>query len=319
MSLKIIEGFDTYTADHPAPSGVSSLQTGRFGGKCARVSSGASFDYSFTATDNISIGFAHRSTSSDITFGNYDLVRIRNSGTDYVKLHANPSDGSVNITDTTGATHNSASGIIAADAWTYFEVVCVRHSSAGTVTVKANGTTIFTLTGINTGYVTGYDSLRFAGNQNVDYDDLFVRDDTTFVGEVRVETLYPNADTADKDFTPSTGGTNYNLVADFDGDTDYVSSATPGDIDRYAFDDLASTPTTIHAVQTRITARKDDVTTRAIRASMDSGGTIASGVTTGTGTSYADVTDIFTTDPNTSAAWTASGVNAVKAGPEVVT
>jgi hypothetical protein len=77
-------------------------------------------------------------------------------------------------------------------------------------------------------------------------------------------------------------------------------------------------PLTIHAVQVVAAAKKDDATTRTYRTNVKSSSTTANGATKALATSYQIFSDVFETDPATSAAWTESGVNAMQVGPEVV-
>jgi hypothetical protein len=153
------------------------------------------------------------------------------------------------------------------------------------------------------------------------YDDLYMTNTATRVGERRIDVLRPSADTAQKDWTPSTGTNNSALVDDttFNDDTDYVSASTVGNKDLYDIGNLGFTPAAITALQVTYRARKDDATTREIRANVKSGSTTANGATKGMTTSYQTFFDIYETDPATSAAWTTSAVNALQIGPEVVT
>jgi hypothetical protein len=68
-----------------------------------------------------------------------------------------------------------------------------------------------------------------------------------------VDVLYPNADTADADRSPSAGTDHYAVVDEttVNGDTDYVASGTAGDLDLYEVGDLPFTPDSIHPVQVK--------------------------------------------------------------------
>jgi hypothetical protein len=132
--------------------------------------------------------------------------------------------------------------------------------------------------------------------------------------------IRPSADTAQKDWTPSTGTTNFNMVNETieNQDTNYVAAGTVGNKDLYDVTDLSFSPSVVRAVQTLLFARKDDATTRSIRNNLKSGATTANGTTRAMGATYAMFTDLYATDPNTSAAWTGTAVNAAQLGIEVV-
>jgi len=68
------------------------------------------------------------------------------------------------------------------------------------------------------------------------------------LGQCRVSTLPPNADTADTDWTPLGVGSYFAEVDDDNGDTIYIA-ATAGDLDMFDAQYLAFTPQTVHAVQ----------------------------------------------------------------------
>jgi hypothetical protein len=129
------------------------------------------------------------------------------------------------------------------------------------------------------------------------------------------DTLRPTADTAEADWTPSAGADHYAVVdeATINGDTDYVSAATPGDLDLYEMGNLSFTPDTVHAVQV-----KNDAEARQVRTKLKSGTTTADGTTQGMATSYLPYGDLYATDPDTSIAWTPGAVNAMQVGIEVV-
>ena len=139
-----------------------------------------------------------------------------------------------------------------------------------------------------------------------------------FLGDLRVVTLRPDADTARTDFTPSAGSSHYALVAeapDDDGDASYLESATVGHQDLYAYQDLTGTSAATLAVQLATVARKDDAGSRSLCAVLKSGATMPNGVTRVLSTSYSLYDYRFDVDPATGTAWTKAGVDALQAGP----
>ena len=102
-------------------------------------------------------------------------------------------------------------------------------------------------------------------------------------------------------------------------DADYVASGTVGDLDLYETGDLPFVPDSVHAVQVTTCARKNDAATREVRSKVKSGAATANGGPHALTANYVYYRDIFETDPDTAAAWTAGGLNAIQIGPEVVT
>lgn len=120
-----------------------------------------------------------------------------------------------------------------------------------------------------------------------------------------------------------TGIPSHSLVTDntADGDTSYVYSATVGQEDLYSFASLASqgfTPASIAGVIPFGVLRKSDSGARTVSIRAKSGATDAAALTnSGLGLSYSFQGTWLATDPNTGAAWTTVGVDALQVGLKV--
>jgi hypothetical protein len=204
------------------------------------------------------------------------------------------------------------------------------HDSTGFINVYKDGAQILAVSGVDTRQQTAdtitffrlYDTDGTGAQPNVfSWDDVYVTDQGIRLGESRVKTLYPNGVTADADWTPSGGGDNDEAVDEtlVNGDTDYVASATPGDLDIYALGDLGFTPGTIHGLQLTMCARKDDAETREVRLKLKSGAVTEHGTTQAMAATYQYFSDVYEEDPDAEGPWTASAVNAMQIGIEVVT
>lgn len=324
MAIIRIDGFDLYSVTVPISARWSvtgstpTYQTGRFAGQCVRLPSTSAIMAAVTLGDTFAVGFAHRAVglAGGFTFA----LRFRNSTTLVDEL---------NITDT-GAlrwTQNgtqkgiSAANLIVDSVWNYIEIEFTRSASVGVFTVYLNGTSVLTASAQNLG-ASQIDNILITGtNGSNDVDDFYMTNVATKLGESRVDTIRPSADTAQKNWTPSTGTNNSANVDEttYNGDTDYNSSSTVGNYDLFDVTDMAFTPSTVRAVQAVVCARKDDATTRQIRSKLKSGATTQNGATTSLTTTYNTNADIYETDPNTGSAWAASAVNAAQLGVEVVT
>jgi hypothetical protein len=101
-----------------------------------------------------------------------------------------------------------------------------------------------------------------------------------------------------------------------DGDSSYIKDSTVGDISRFTFPTISGS--TIKTVMVWAFAKKDDGGLRSIQASMKSGATVGtSGTDVPLGGNYQYLLMQCPTDPNTSAAWTAAGVNAAEFGIKI--
>lgn len=325
MSITWMDGFDLYTSTNDGTTkytdwvGFESYPTGRLGvGQC--INWGGNSYINFPAnhgstTADLSIGFAGRYEN----LNNAGMIlELRNGTTQICQLEIN-SAGSL-IAKRGGTTlGTSAAGVIATNTWAYIETEFTRHASAGVFKVYANGVQVLNLTAQNTG-ASDIDGVRVgAGNTQMYIDDLYVTNTATKLGECRIDTLRPSADTATKDWTASTGVNNYACVDDTTFDTaDYVSAASAGNKDYYNCADLSFNPASVFAVQVTTFAKKDDANTRTFRGNVKSSSSEANGATRGLSTSYSIYSDIFETDPNGSVAWTQASVNAAQVGIEVV-
>lgn len=216
----------------------------------------------------------------------------------------------------------SAISLIIPNIWNYVEVEYTEDATAGSVKVYLNGALICQANGVNTGNQTITQFKWFGEDLDADkwLDDLYITDTAVRLGECRIAQLLPSSDTAQKQFTPSTGTDNFACVdeATPNSDSDYVSSSTVGAYDLYNLTNLPYTPATVHGVTAIMTARKDDAELRQIRSKVKSGATTADGATLTLTTAYSIQTQLLTQDPDASAAWTPTSVNALQAGFELV-
>lgn len=223
-----------------------------------------------------------------------------------------------------GTVFTGSAGVITFGTWYYMEIEATINASTGTINLYLNGTTtICTLTSQNTGSTGAgiFQHRMFGGgstslHRNV--DDLYVvTGAATRLGESRIECLRAAADSV-VTWTPKTGVTNYNMVNEtqVDGDTSYVQTATSGNRDLYTNGGLSSTPANIWNVDIVSFSEKTDATARTLLHSVKSGATISDGSAFTLLSSYNRFDRMIPTDPNTSAAWTASGVNNLLFGPK---
>lgn len=347
MAITLIDGFDLYNGTG-ANTGLAakwtltnsgstpvSLISGRFGGQAVRQSLGTqsaqtgTIRRSLSPSSSYSAAFAFRRSNLSES---RPIFWLLSSSTYMVGLTSN-SDGSLTAgrytaIETSTALGTSATSIIAVDVWHYIEVEIVISDTIGEFRVKVDGNTVISLTGQDTrnGTPTTVDTVQFGVTRSstglaclFDFDDTYTTDTSSSLGERRVETLRPAADTAQKDFARSAGADNFALVDETttNGDTDYVQGSTVGNLDRYSIGALSSTPSAISAVQLTAFALKTDAATRNIALHCRSGATDSDGPNYALAASYGKFDRILETDPATSAAWTSTGVNSLLIGPKV--
>ena len=346
MAIQLIDGFDVYNGIQTniglqanwncTNTSYISMQTGRFGGQAVKVTDGGStttpFMYkTFTASTSCTFGFAFYTDVLNNVWSSTSAwhIALRSGTTNYVNILFNAVGGITAKRDTVEL-GSSVAGLFTSDNWYYIEVETVISDTVGVVRVYVNGTAVLTLTAQDTknGASTTVDNIAMQGGGNDSfsgnsggtywYDDLYVTDTSTKLGESRVETLYPNADTAVKQWTPLTGTDNYAMVdeAQCDGDATYVYSQTAA-TDNYDFANLSDNPASVRAVQAVTFAKKTDTATRNIYLQTVSGATTSDGPAIPLLSTYTRFNRIMETDPATSAAWAYTAVNAVKGGPKI--
>lgn len=327
MTVLWIDGFDYYGSSlTPATrytigsGGYGQFATGRLGGKAIQGGFSA-MHFLDTARSTMSLGFGYKCTATPSTGSERGIYHWANSsGTIICSLTLN-SLGQFKLYrgSTAGTLLGTTTGAITTGNWGYLEIEFTRNASTGACNIYLDGTQIMALTGVNT----GADDILLMGFDNLNVqdfvDDYYVVSGTTKLGEQRVMTLRPDADTAQKDFTPDSGSDNYARVNEspMDGDTSYVTSSTDAAEDLYTLSDLPITPASITAVQAIVAAKKDDAATRGISTVLH-GSTDTVGTAKGLSTSYLVIADLYETNPETSAAWTASDVNGLEAGMKLV-
>lgn len=339
MSVLVHEGFDLATASaSPAtflalkgwggtPSGgnvTTSSPGGRTaGGKSAIFSSTMEWAISSGLTFICGVGFYIPSGSST----NLIAFQGKNAAGVQWTVYFNQSTRAIRIT--TGA-DNATLAATAGGAWNYstwYYLECkVTVGNSAAYEVRLNGGTILSGTGDTQQQSTtditiiGFGGLNISGGG---VDDIYIADtsgtdNTDFLGDVKSIIYLPDADQA-TGWTRSTGATNFGVVDENppNDDTDYVSAASAGLIDRYTHADVASDQS-IKCVTHVMKRRKTDAGVTQMRSNCRSNSVDYTGATIAVPDSYAYHLQLWENDPNTTDPWTVANLNAAAFGPESV-
>lgn len=341
MALLFMDGFDHYatadlankytTVSNVGSGSVINASAGRRGGG-AYTAKNSSY-----ATKRIAAGVATLIAGSAVNtqgFGNgasTSTIRFVDSTVVHVSIRLE-SDGSIKAYrgDVTTLLGSSATGIVNLGGYNYIEVKATINDTTGAVVVRLNGATVLTLSNVDT---------RNAGNASTDgvgiggsfgtnneafFDDFYICDtagstNNDFLGDCRVDTLYPNGDGNYSQFTPSTGSSHYQLVDETaPNTTDYNDGANVGDRDSYAMGNLAALASqTVYGVQVNAALMKDDAGGKSASTFVRSGSTDGDGASVALGTSQVYVSQVYETNPDGAVAWTETAVNAMEAGVRV--
>lgn len=348
MSLLFIDGFSHYGTDAYVRKwdNGSSLDAdldftgGRRGGGCA---------YMHSFTDNLAktfpggaaatviVGFAIKVES--LAADEKSILDFETgSGTVQTSVIIN-TDGTLAFRrgGTTILTGGTSSYVIPLGEYVYLEAKITFSQTLGVAVLHADGVEIVNAA-TSQATLTEDDTvvrLRFSNSPD-DYStpgdyrfcDFYLCDalgttNNDFLGDCRVDTLFPDADSTPLDFTPSSAVAHYTLV---DGAaaslTSYVGGGTVGHRENFSMSPLpALSVPTVFGVQVVSTSYMD-TGARTVANAVKSGATTTdsstSSVATSTWAPWANMTtSIFAVDPNTSAAWDAAGIDAASYGVKV--
>jgi len=304
-----------------------SATAGRRGGPALGLSSSSgSATYTLSATyAGLILGFAAK-----VAVANTVVCAFRDGGTQQVHMNV-AADGVVSVirAGTNTTLGSSAPGAVPINSWCYIEISVVIHNTAGAVTVKVNGTTVISLTSVDTqntanAYITDFTFGHGSSTGTSYFGDIYLIDtattpNTTFLGDVRVDAYYPTTDGASLQWTPTPSGAHYAVVDETaPNGTDHIQADVAGYIDLFGVQDLAVVPAAFYAVQVCAAALKTDAGSRQIKSVVRRGVTNYAGTAKDVSETQKYILNQWNTDPSTAAAWTKAGFDAAEFGVELV-
>lgn len=352
MALRFLEGFDHYAGGGVSMSthevgqrwseysafggGVGcsgSIVSGRFGNGYQGSASNCEFWFSKTLDDQATwiVGWAFRQAGFSSPSG---IFRLLDSGS-VVHLSIYPgTDGSLNLYRGDGSTllDSSAPFVLVASVWYYLEVKATIADAGGVFNLRVNGVEVASYSGDtrNAG-VASARTIAFGGDRTQTgttvIDDIYICDSTgsaphnDYLGDIRVEALYPNGNGNSSQLDGSDGNTtdNYLLVDDTggnDGESTYVESGDVGDKDTYAYGNLSAASGTVYGVQPLLKARKTDAGSKSVASVARVSGTEEDSANVSLPQTYTINSDLRTTKPG-GGAWSVSDVNGAEFGMKV--
>lgn len=233
----------------------------------------------------------------------------------------------------TGTVIGTTTATIPRNTWHYLECRVTLSDTVGVVELRLNGVTILNLTNQDTknaGTKTVIDSITLCCGTGTTgdlgyWDDVYIlnaagADNNTFLGEIRVRCLLPNANGASSQLVGSDSNSvdNYQLVNEVPPDpASYVGSATADQKDTYGFGNIPDGSGTVKGVQINAYASKTDAGLRSIALVTRSAGSDYDGSDQALSTSNLFYNQIRELDPATSAAWTRAAVDSAEFGVKV--
>jgi hypothetical protein len=262
------------------------------------------------------------------------LTWLDTNGATQITLAVNPTGkvtvyrGNIDLSPTTLG--SSADGVIVANTWQHIEAKVKIADADGAVEVRVNGVTVLNLTNVDTKASTLAEASMICfgarGNPGLVrtwHDDVYAWDTTgasnnDFIGDVKVRTLYPDANEALQEWAVNTGNA-WDAINDAaqDGDTTYIYAdpsglSPPYTTSEFTLQDLPSGVGAVRGVQVCTLAKKTDAGTANLQASVLSSSSASAGTDWALSTAYTYYNDIHETDPATGSAWTKSGVDGAR-------
>jgi len=218
------------------------------------------------------------------------------------------------------------------ERWYYIEVKfnCVNSIGADTFQLRINGNVAINLdasTDMQGTALSGVDEVQLQGVSNYTiFDDLYAVDLTgavnnDYLGDIKIETLYPDGNGNSSDFVGSDVDSTYNYLhvddVTQDGDSTYTESDTATEKDLYTFDDLAGTPLSIVGISIECYCRKDDSGSRTGKLISRVNSTDYEGSEFAPGEAFTYRSEIQELNPDDSAVWETADVNGAEFGIKV--
>jgi len=329
MALLWIDGFDHYTSGQQSrfyeEAGYAEFNTSikRTGSQsCRPYDNGPGFAKYINNTQTLIIGAAlyinettYPTSSSDF------LVKFSDLSTDQCSVRWGP-NGRIELWRGSNKIDQTDILVYPLQQWFYFEVK-VTFSTNGSWTVRINKQVVRSVSGINTIQSSNSYANKVAigtSARNTYWDDYYICDTTgsynnDFLGDIKVVTVYPNAEGSSLEWTPSTGSTHYTLLdeATPNDDTDYVYTSTAGATETANFQDV-NLVGSIAGIMHVACIRKDDAGTRTAALICKIGSNVYEGSEISIGNSYTFLKQLREVDPSTNLPWSITGFNAAEFG-----
>jgi hypothetical protein len=337
MSLLLVDGCDDGISVYKWTVFGSSTTTAQFrtGTSSMLVNGGApGLQYNLAVADRhttLIFGAAFRvtNTTGGLTGNGNFLNFIGESNVSHINIIRN-ADHSFTVKRGATTILTTGPGLFTVGAWYFLEAKVVIDDTVGSVVLRVNGVVVGTFSGDTRNG--GADALVYLLQINngdgsavnaIHLDDIYILNgagavNSDFIGDCSIYTLYPNGNGALSQFVGSDGNSvdNY-LLVDEPGtpDTaDYVGSGVDGNIDTYAFADVATG--SVLGVSHSSYVAKSDTGSRTLRQVTRIAAANYVGADQGLGTTYAAVRRVMEVSPATGVAWTLAELNGAEFGIE---
>jgi hypothetical protein len=212
--------------------------------------------------------------------------------------------------------------IVVDNVWHHVDLHLKIVGGVGTVETRIDGTTDLSATGGATGSL---DNIwifmkAFGGGQGFFFDDIVIADASSgWLGDIRIEAIIPESDTATTQWTPITGIDNFEMVNNVPAvDSEYVYAESNALRDLYNMTNWDGNHKQPLAVVQWLRAWKDSANLEKIRTVVKSGGTTLVSSDIDLTTAPALYNEILELNPDGNISWTESTINSLILGQDSV-
>ena len=345
MAVILVEGFDAYNGTGSSTATSVGLQSrwlvngdapgsmvaGRFGGQALRYTfsgntQGAFIPVSPSSAGSVGVAVRPVEYPRDTTRGQLVGFSSGTVGARQLGIILTLNGALAVIAGST--LYTTADGIIPLAQWSYIEAEFLLSDTVGYVNLYVNGASVGSVSNVDTKAQTSSTFDWFLiNNRNdnpdytTDYDDVYLTNTATRLGEQRVVTVVPTSDGTPSQWAASGGVVPpYTMVDEVlcNADVDYIFDGTVNDRAVFNMASTGATPVSVSAVQIGTFSRKTDTGTRAIQLQyVDSGGTAYDSASQTLGSNYIRQVSLLETNPATATAWTPAEANTLKTGVKV--
>ena len=222
----------------------------------------------------------------------------------------------------------SATGIVKKNSWSYIEFKATIHNTTGSYEVKVNGVSVLSDTNVDTQDTANayadkvYIGLKSGNDQSTGtwLDDLYICDDqgsesNDFLGDIRVQCLFPSGAGNYSQWTPLSGN-NYENVdeATPDDDTTYVHTTVSGNKDSYTFENLTTISGEVFGAFIHSWGRKANAGTKFMRNFIRTNSTDYEQNLISLSDSYGYFSNLIVQNPDTTSGWAIVDINSLEVG-----
>jgi len=336
MALVFMDGFDHYGINdffrkwsgYTGSTMSVSTTLGRRGSGClvGPTSAYKNFDALFST---LIVGFAVRHGTFSSAF-DFALMFFGSGLTQYVRTGTSTA-GEIYIVNDQGSTiGRTRPNVLSANTYAYVEIKLVAGVSAGAVEIRVNGQVELSVTNVRTSANSfasiGYGAVvaGILADTSMRIDDLYVIDtaggvNNDFLGDCRVDAYMPTSEGSVQQWTPVPAGVHYTTVDENPiNESDYLETATSGNVELFGYTDLVNVPLAVFGVQLNTAIRKTDAGVRNFNGAAKIGGTtyLGSNIPINDTTIYRPT--IWDKSPATDAAWTRLEINDAEFGVKLV-